>query len=95
MWINEKEVRFNGSFETQVQITETGAIVTTSSALFNKKLAETDTQVKLERPNAMQAANFVHMLKVEDSQQLKVRLEYLICYTLRIYLFFDSLSNLF
>ncbi|VBB29056.1 unnamed protein product [Acanthocheilonema viteae] len=57
---------------TTVQITETGAVVT-SNASFNKKLVQTDAHVKLERPNAMQEANFVHMLKVEDSQQLKVK----------------------
>ncbi|CAG9538545.1 unnamed protein product [Cercopithifilaria johnstoni] len=58
---------------TTVQITETGAVVTTSNASLNKKLVETDAQVKLDRPNAMQEASFVHMLKVEDSQQLKVK----------------------
>ncbi|KAM3724492.1 Serine/threonine-protein kinase [Dirofilaria immitis] len=57
---------------TTVEITETGAVVTTSDASMNKHLAETNAQVKLERPNAKHEANFVHMLKVEDSQQLKV-----------------------
>ncbi|MCP9258670.1 STE/STE20/SLK protein kinase [Dirofilaria immitis] len=57
---------------TTVEITETGAVVTTSDASMNKHLAETNAQVKLERPNAKHEANFVHMLKVEDSQQLKI-----------------------
>ncbi|OZC05669.1 hypothetical protein X798_07357, partial [Onchocerca flexuosa] len=57
---------------TTVQITETGDVVTTSDASLNMHLVETNAQVKLERPNAMQEANFVHTLKVEDSQQLKI-----------------------
>uniref|UniRef100_A0A158Q818 Protein kinase domain-containing protein n=1 Tax=Elaeophora elaphi TaxID=1147741 RepID=A0A158Q818_9BILA len=58
---------------TTVQITETGAVVTTSNASLNKQLIETNAQVKLERPYSAQEANFVHMLKVEDSQQLKIK----------------------
>ncbi|VDO47906.1 unnamed protein product [Onchocerca flexuosa] len=65
---------------TTVQITETGDVVTTSDASLNMHLVETNAQVKLERPNAMQEANFVHTLKVEDSQQLKVEVEYVIYY---------------
>lgn len=66
----------------QVQITETGAVVTTSNTSLNKKLVETNTQVKLERPNATQEANFVHTLKVEDSQQLKIKVKYIIILSL-------------
>ncbi|EFO13159.2 hypothetical protein LOAG_15370, partial [Loa loa] len=58
---------------TTVQITETGAVVTTSNASLNKKLVETNALVKLERPNTKQEANFLHTLKIEDSQQLQVK----------------------
>ncbi|VDK73846.1 unnamed protein product [Litomosoides sigmodontis] len=58
---------------TTVQITETGAVVTTSDTSQGKELVETDAQVKLERSGAAQETNFVHMLKVEDSQELKVK----------------------
>ncbi|VIO90566.1 Protein kinase domain containing protein [Brugia malayi] len=58
---------------TTVQITDTGAVLTTSNASLSKKSVETNAQVKLERPNAVQEANFVHTLKLEDSQQLEVK----------------------
>ncbi|EJW81712.1 hypothetical protein WUBG_07379, partial [Wuchereria bancrofti] len=58
---------------TTVQITDTGAVLTTSNVSLGKKSVETNAQVKLERPNVVQEANFVHTLKVEDSQQLEVK----------------------
>uniref|UniRef100_A0A183DQF3 CCDC66 domain-containing protein n=1 Tax=Gongylonema pulchrum TaxID=637853 RepID=A0A183DQF3_9BILA len=59
---------------TTVHISESGAVVTTNSALSNEKTVEVSAGADLVRPAVEHEADFVCTLKVSDKQQLRLKI---------------------